>query len=515
MSTQIRSKRIRTVGWLIWLCTLASVMSWLGLHFLRASAETNTISIISMEPTQSAQAESYSIGDKVTFVFSITNPTDNWLTVLPLSATFDSTYLAWVSGQPTPTLEQAGNIEWSDLTDLIGDIPPKQDTPITITFQTVSTTVHLPGGVTSIAILLSEGKADPDGSGPIPGNISLPDVTFDLSVAVNEVAGPPATPLGIERSPDSVTIAWQTNDESNILGFNLIRTYESGAHEQVNNTLLVAEYAGEPNGAQYAIADPGYKLLDAVTYQLEVELVDNSPPITTNLGILDPVSIVIEPTSVDLTSQGIRPQWQATDETYIQGFDLFRYDLAPQVSSTEVQIGNTDPQLTQINESLIPALSSGQPTSNTYSFADHSTRIGGGGGYGYKLRVILRNGESLMVDIGSQGPVEINITGEILDVANTGITVGWHSSNELLITGFNLWRSDETNASTQLNHNVFDAKQKGIATGAEYNYSDWSADPYKSYVYTVEALLIDGSSIHYELPASTAFTRVYLPTVIR
>ena len=225
MSTPLHLKQVHRLGWLTWLCALTILLSWLCLNFLRATADTNAITIASAEPTQRENVAGHEIGDKVTFVFTITNPTANWLTILPISAPFDSTYVAWVSGQPTPTLEEAEVIQWGDLTELIGDIPPGQDTPITITFQTLSTTVHLPGGITNVFVLISEEKADPDGPGPQPGDISLPDVTYELPIAVNDIAGPPATPLGIERSPDSVTVAWQNTDESYILGFNLIRTY--------------------------------------------------------------------------------------------------------------------------------------------------------------------------------------------------------------------------------------------------------------------------------------------------
>lgn len=515
MSTQFSSKLTRLLQLGVWLLALPVIVGWFGWHSLQAANPAPGISIVTAPPIQAAGASGHAIGDKVTFVFTITNPTADWLSVLPISATFDSTYLAWVSGQPTPTLELDEAIRWEDLTEILGDIPPGQDTPMTITFQTLSTTVHLPDSMTLIHIQIKDEKADPDGPGPLPGDLTLPEVTYDLAVVVDDIPGPPAIPLGIERSPDTVTVAWQTGDESNILGFNLIRTYESGAHEQVNPSLIVAEYAGDPQGATYAIVDPGYKLLEAVTYELQVELIDNETPITAEMGILEPVSIIVDPTSVELTNQGVTPKWETVDETYIKGFDLLRYELPAQAIIDAPQVGTEEPTTIQLNNALIPATASGQASGNPYLFADHSTRIGGGGGYGYKLRIILRNGESLVIDVGTQDPVEITLTAEVLSVEENGVTFQWLTFNELVMTGFNLYRSDATHAETLLNRNVIDAKQGGVEMGAQYNYNDWSADPYTSYTYTVEVLLVDGSSIRYELPASPTLKRIFLPTLSR
>lgn len=323
-----------------------------------------------------------------------------------------------------------------------------------------------------------------------------------------DTSAPLAQPREIERSVDAVEIGWQTSDESSIVGFNLIRGVTSGVQEQVNRDLISAVHTGEIKGATYSIVDNNFSLTQDNHYVLFIQLT-SSEFVTTDLGILSAVEIHIANQSVELVAQGITIQWETVDETYVTGFDLLRYDLPAAINAA------SEPPLTTVNESPITAIYGGEAKGATYKFVDTSSRIGGGGGYGYKLRLLLRNGETILVDLGTQPAVEIAVAVSIARSDLQGMTVHWHTTDETVITGFNILRQDKDNNEIHLNDPVIPATHSGEAIGAEYQFLDTTASSNQSYIYVVETLLIDQSSVRYIPPVEASNSPIYLPLVTR
>jgi hypothetical protein len=74
----------------------------------------------------------------------------------------------------------------------------------------------------------------------------------------------------------TVSLAWETASEAEIIGFNVLRMAEGGAFELVNAEFIPATYAGQGAGATYALRDDGLPA-GAYTYRLEVIGLDGSP----------------------------------------------------------------------------------------------------------------------------------------------------------------------------------------------------------------------------------------------
>ncbi len=79
--------------------------------------------------------DSPQVGDVMTFTHVISNDGLATLTRLPLSDTYNSLYLEFVSAVPTPTvMTPVGLLQWADLTNDFGDIPPFGTVVVTTVF---------------------------------------------------------------------------------------------------------------------------------------------------------------------------------------------------------------------------------------------------------------------------------------------------------------------------------------------------------------------------------------------
>ncbi len=85
------------------------------------------------------QADTVVIGDQVTFDIVVANAGDNPLVTLPLSDTYDSTCLRFVSATPAPDAQGAGSLTWHDLTGS-GDLPVGESITIRLTFVSTAVT---------------------------------------------------------------------------------------------------------------------------------------------------------------------------------------------------------------------------------------------------------------------------------------------------------------------------------------------------------------------------------------
>ena len=536
-----------------WLLFLLGLIGWIGVITLQAAANdkvnNDKASITaSAQAIESSQVTARAIGSEATFVITITSPSAGWLSVVPVSVTFENEYLAWVNGNPQPTTTDATGSYWTDLLADSGKIMPNDSISLAVTLRMVAATGALPDGVTQLRILAHDMKADPDGSGPKGDEISLADLTIVIPVAIKGGATPtssptatpiatapatatatvtvtatpsitptpilPAEPQGVTRSTEAVTIGWQTTDESNILGFNLFRNLASGEKQQVNDALIPAKHSGQPSGSEYVEVDDSFVLLQETHYALEIHLI-NAKVVTVAMGTLSATAIAVEETGVSLTNEGFTTSWQTMDETYMKGFDILRHDLPAPTTARSPRRVTIDPVYTKINDALILATHAGENSGTTYRFVDRTSRIGGGGGYGYKLRVLLRSGESTLVDLGLQQPVEIHVDVSASRINDTGMAIRWRTYDETIITGFNIRRVDAAEDEVLLNSKVISATFAGQASGNQYELIDTTLNFEQEYIYLIDTLLVDGSSIRYTQPVADSRSRLYLPVITR
>jgi uncharacterized repeat protein (TIGR01451 family) len=74
------------------------------------------------------------VGQPVTFTQVITNDGLAILTFLPLTDTYDPNFLEFNFAVPPPTISSPGQLVWTDLTDVFGDLAPLQTVVVTTVF---------------------------------------------------------------------------------------------------------------------------------------------------------------------------------------------------------------------------------------------------------------------------------------------------------------------------------------------------------------------------------------------
>lgn len=110
------------------------------------------------------------VGDSVQFTIVITNTGDTTIDVLPLSDTYDSSKLQFVSASPSPDSAGSGTLSWNDLTGT-GSLAVGASTTVVVTFTALASTT--PGTTTDTATV--SGAQDEHGS-TVPTGSDTADV---------------------------------------------------------------------------------------------------------------------------------------------------------------------------------------------------------------------------------------------------------------------------------------------------------------------------------------------------
>ncbi len=106
--------------------------------------------------------------------------------------------------------------------------------------------------------------------------VKTPDVCLiPTAVTMNGFAAEPAE--------GGAQVTWQTADESNILGFNVLRRDtdfsregSAGAYSAVNAELIPAAYMGLPQGSSYSYLDLDVRPGETYQYQIEIIKLDGA-----------------------------------------------------------------------------------------------------------------------------------------------------------------------------------------------------------------------------------------------
>ncbi len=85
----------------------------------------------------------------IDFTITITNTGEGWISVLPLMDVYDPTYLSFRDAFPQPDdKNDDGQLNWTDLTNQVGDIAPGASAEVEVQFVAVGDTTQLPGSAT-------------------------------------------------------------------------------------------------------------------------------------------------------------------------------------------------------------------------------------------------------------------------------------------------------------------------------------------------------------------------------
>ena len=232
------------------------------------------------------------IGDTVTFTIRITNTGGGTITVLPLTDVFTPTYLGYVGAYPTPNLVASGVFTWTDLTGSPNgfgtDLGPNLSFSVIVTFTAKADTHQLPNAQTLNEGIVKGAKADPDGPyGPLPEQ-PLPEKKGVAGVTITKPTGLEIASIAGRQDGRSAWLMWETANEANIGGYNVLRQAPDGQFIAVNSELIFAEHAGAAGGASYEFRDndlaPG-----TYTYILELVRLNGTKE------RMAPVSVTIAP----------------------------------------------------------------------------------------------------------------------------------------------------------------------------------------------------------------------------
>jgi hypothetical protein len=154
------------------------------------------------------------------------------------------------------------------------DLAPGDSFTVVVNFTAKAATDNLPNHKTINTATAHDVKADPDGPNGPNGPIGpLPDQSDEAPVTILNPVGEPMGGFSAIVRGGSVQLRWQSESESNILGFNILRKSGDGSFERINDSLIFARNAGADAGASYRFIDRGLSG-GVYTYQLEIVRLD-------------------------------------------------------------------------------------------------------------------------------------------------------------------------------------------------------------------------------------------------
>jgi hypothetical protein len=228
-------------------------------------------------------------GESVSFTIRITNTGDTTIQVLPLRDLYDTGHLFFVEATPAANSSiNDGQIDWSDLTMALGDLPPGATGTVVVSFIAGPDTSQLPNSETINRAIVTAASADPDGGGPLPPLI-LPPVAAEDGVVINNPTGVLLTDLEAYWESGLVFIRWTSLTEAQVVGFNVWRLPVGGDAEKLNPAPIVALYSGSNRGNRYDFVDlqpsrdavRGYRvdalLVTGATFSVDVMVSPSAP----------------------------------------------------------------------------------------------------------------------------------------------------------------------------------------------------------------------------------------------
>ena len=201
--------------------------------------------------------------DTVRFKITVQNTGQTYITTMPLVDTYDSDYLTYLSADPPSDDDPVVDdeiINWSNIAPASG-IAPGGSVPVIVTFKAKADTTGLNppntnpyyGQTVNTATAPQLGTfVDPDGPnyGIDPAPSPVPDQTDDDGIQIIFPTGVALASAGVTVTADGALVAWETADESAILGFNVLRDGVA-----VNAEFILASLPGVNAGAGYSFLD--------------------------------------------------------------------------------------------------------------------------------------------------------------------------------------------------------------------------------------------------------------------
>jgi len=233
-------------------------------------------------------AEPVRVYEPLTLTIRITNTGWTTITVLPLQDVYSTTYMTYgytdtfgVGTFASPDSDDHnddGVIDWSDLTVSEGNLAPNDSVTVIVTFTAKADTHHvgLPNDETEDTATAHDVRADPDGpGGPLPEE-TIPADSATEGVEIEFPTGMVLASLNGVAQPDGMLVTWQTANEMEVLGFNLLRAEAGSEWVLLNEEFIFAEHSGSSQGADYGYRDGAVAPGTTYDYLLEIVKSDGS-----------------------------------------------------------------------------------------------------------------------------------------------------------------------------------------------------------------------------------------------
>ncbi|MEM7532186.1 MAG: SdrD B-like domain-containing protein [Chloroflexota bacterium] len=226
-------------------------------------------------------------GATVTFTIRITNTGVTTITTLPLTDTYDTTFLTYVGLRTTPESDStanSGQILWSDLTQAAPngfgqDLGPNGVFDVVVEFAARMDTTSLPNSWTvNTAQVFTHTVTD----------------TVRIFAPTNVLL----SNRDVTATSEGVTLSWSTVNETELIGFHVLYIDpQSGDYVQVTDDaeMIVAEHAGRSNGADYRyMGDTDMDMDTGYHYLLALVMADGTRMIM-DMGVAEDAWIVYLP----------------------------------------------------------------------------------------------------------------------------------------------------------------------------------------------------------------------------
>ncbi|MGC8782073.1 MAG: SdrD B-like domain-containing protein, partial [Anaerolineae bacterium] len=163
-------------------------------------------------------------GAAISFTIRITNTGTAWIVRLPLDLAYQTTYLSYRSATPASNDNtDDGLIQWRDLTSAYGALAPGAGVQVVVNFAALADTSRLPGMRATITATVRGAWANPTGPGILGNLVLLGEQSAAAGVRIFQPTGLTVVDLAAARTPDGVAVSWRTENEAQILGFDVLR----------------------------------------------------------------------------------------------------------------------------------------------------------------------------------------------------------------------------------------------------------------------------------------------------
>ena len=220
-----------------------------------------------------------------------------------------------------------------------------------------------------------------------------------------------------------------------------------------------------------------------------------------------PLAVTLAAFTAEIVNGHVVLNWETGSELNNRGFNLWR-GTSPAGPDT------------QLNQTLIPSQSQGNPSGFEYTWTDQSA-LTVGVTYYYWLEdvsiagVVTRHGP---VSITFVNPLAVSLASfDAVQVNDTTVRVSWETVNEIDLLGFNLYRAETQDGPwTQINAAMIAAQNPGSAQGNEYNWTDTGLAN-GSYWYQLEWISVNSVQVAAttQVQVGSLMRKMWMPMIVK